>query len=148
MAFSSISVSSFLSPVKTFVFGYGNHPDDQDDLNSSSVETPGNSVIKKPPSNAGDVSSIPGLGTKIPHVSEQRSPLAATRRPSIVMHAYTHTHIHTHTHTHTYTHKQKCLPICSAKTLFQIRSHSQVLEFRMWTYVREKSPLNTLKLVN
>ena len=46
MAFSSISVSSFLSPVKTFVFGYGNHPDDQDDLNSSSVETPGNSVIK------------------------------------------------------------------------------------------------------
>ena len=57
-------------------------------------------MIKKPPSNAGGVSSIPGPGTKIPHVSKQRSPLAATRRPSIVMH--THTHTHTHTKVFTY----------------------------------------------
>ena len=33
---------------------------------------------KNPPSNAGNVSSIPGQGTKIPHAVEQLSPQVAT----------------------------------------------------------------------
>ena len=36
-------------------------------------------IVKNPPSNAGDVSSIPGRGTKIPHVTGQLSPHATTR---------------------------------------------------------------------
>lgn len=32
------------------------------------------SVLKNPPCNAGDVGSIPGKGTKVPHVAEQLSP--------------------------------------------------------------------------
>ena len=35
---------------------------------------PGGPVVKNPPSNAGDVGSIPGPGTKIPHATEQLSP--------------------------------------------------------------------------
>ena len=31
------------------------------------TDSPGGLVIKNPPSNAGDASSIPGRGTKIPH---------------------------------------------------------------------------------
>ena len=34
---------------------------------------PGGPVVKNPPSNAGDVDSIPGRGTKIPHAAGQRS---------------------------------------------------------------------------
>ena len=37
---------------------------------------PGGPVVKNPPSNAGDVGSIPGQGTKIPHASGQLSPHA------------------------------------------------------------------------
>ena len=41
---------------------------------------PGGPVVKNPPHNAGDISSIPDWGTKIPHAREQlESPLAATR---------------------------------------------------------------------
>ena len=32
------------------------------------LDFPGGPVVKNPPSNAGDVGSILGLGTKIPHV--------------------------------------------------------------------------------
>ena len=35
-------------------------------------------VLKNPPYNAGDVGSIPGQGTKIPHATGQRSPHATT----------------------------------------------------------------------
>ena len=35
---------------------------------------PGGPVVKNPPSNAGDVGSIPGQGTKIPHATGQLSP--------------------------------------------------------------------------
>ena len=38
-------------------------------------------VLKNPPCNAGDVGSIPGKGTKFPHVAEQLSPGAATIEP-------------------------------------------------------------------
>ena len=40
---------------------------------------PGGPVVKNPPSNAGDVSSIPGRGIKIPHATGQLSPCMATR---------------------------------------------------------------------
>ena len=39
---------------------------------------PGGPVVKNPPSNAGDVGSIPGRGTKIPHTTGQLSLRAAT----------------------------------------------------------------------
>ena len=35
-------------------------------------------MVKNLPSNAGDVGSIPGRGTKIPHVAGQLSPCATT----------------------------------------------------------------------
>ena len=35
-------------------------------------------MVKNPPSNAGDVGSIPGGGTKIPHALGQLSPRATT----------------------------------------------------------------------
>ena len=34
-----------------------------------------------PPSNVGDASSIPGQGTKIPHIAGQLSPHATSREP-------------------------------------------------------------------
>ena len=39
---------------------------------------PGGTVVKNPPSNAADVGSIPGQGTKIPHAAGQLSPCATT----------------------------------------------------------------------
>ena len=39
---------------------------------------PGGPVVKNPPSNAGDVGSIPGRGSKIPHATGQLSLRAAT----------------------------------------------------------------------
>ena len=39
---------------------------------------PGGPVVKNPPSNAGDMGSIPGQGTKIPHATGQLSPHATT----------------------------------------------------------------------
>ena len=38
-------------------------------------------MVKNPPSNAGDVGSIPGQGTKIPHATGQLSPHATTTEP-------------------------------------------------------------------
>ena len=42
---------------------------------------PGGPVVKNPPCNAEDVSSIPGQGTKIPHATEPLS-LCTPNRPS------------------------------------------------------------------
>ena len=42
---------------------------------------PSSPVVKNPPSNAGDVGSIPGWGTKIPHASGQISLSTATTDP-------------------------------------------------------------------
>ena len=41
----------------------------------------GGPVVNNPPSNAVDEGSIPGQGTKIPHVAGQLSPHATTREP-------------------------------------------------------------------
>ena len=43
---------------------------------------PSGPVVKNPPCNAGDVSSIPGQGTKIPHASGQLSLCANTTEPT------------------------------------------------------------------
>ena len=43
-----------------------------------SRDFPGGPVVKNPPSNAGDVGSIPGRGTKIPHAVGQLSLNATT----------------------------------------------------------------------
>ena len=42
---------------------------------------PGGPVAKNLPANAGDMGSIPGLGTKIPHVAGQLNPCAITTEP-------------------------------------------------------------------
>ena len=42
----------------------------------------GGSVVKNPPSNAGDVGLIPGPGTKIPHATGQLNPYARAREAS------------------------------------------------------------------
>ena len=42
---------------------------------------PGGPVVKNPPSNAGDLGSIPVWGTKIPHATGQLSPHTSTREP-------------------------------------------------------------------
>ena len=39
-------------------------------------------MVKNPPSNTGDVGSIPGRGTKIPHATGELSPCAATTEPT------------------------------------------------------------------
>ena len=39
-------------------------------------------MVKNPPFNAGDVGSIPGQGTKIPHAAGQLNPSAATTEPA------------------------------------------------------------------
>ena len=45
---------------------------------AESENCPSGSVVKNPPSNAGDSDSIPGLGTKIPYAMGQLCPRAAT----------------------------------------------------------------------
>ena len=42
---------------------------------------PGGPVVKNLPSNAGNVSSIPDQGTKIPHAKGQLSPHTETTKP-------------------------------------------------------------------
>ena len=44
----------------------------------SSRDFPGGPVVKNLPYSAGDVDSIPGQGTKIPHVAGQISPRTTT----------------------------------------------------------------------
>ena len=44
------------------------------ELINESWDFPGGPVVKNPPSNAGDTSSIPGWRTKIPHAAGQLSP--------------------------------------------------------------------------
>ena len=46
--------------------------------NSNGWDFPGGPVVKNPPSNAGDLRSIRGQGTKIPHAAGQLSPRATT----------------------------------------------------------------------
>ena len=43
---------------------------------------PGGPVVKNPPSNEGDVGSIPGQGTKIPHAAGQLNPCTTTTEPA------------------------------------------------------------------
>ena len=40
-------------------------------------------MVKNPPANAGDMGSIPGPGTKIPHVTGQMNPCATTIEPGL-----------------------------------------------------------------
>ena len=47
----------------------------------NSRDFPGGPVVKNLPSTAGDASSIPGRGTKIPHAAGQLSLHAATSEP-------------------------------------------------------------------
>ena len=54
---------------------------------------PGGTVVKNPPSNAGDVGSIPGWGTKLPlatvretHVPQQRPSAAREEKNEIPPH--------------------------------------------------------------
>ena len=42
---------------------------------------PGSPVVKNPPSNVGDVGSIPGWGAKIPHAMGQLSPMPQLESP-------------------------------------------------------------------
>ena len=44
---------------------------------------PGGPMIKNPPCNAGDVGSIPGWGTKMPHAAEKLSLRATTRESGL-----------------------------------------------------------------
>ena len=46
--------------------------------NNRSWDFPGGPVVKNPPSNAGDMGSIAGQGTKIPHAMGQLTPCATT----------------------------------------------------------------------
>ena len=48
------------------------------DNKNSSGDFPGGPVVKNPPSNAGDVGSIPCRGTKIPHAMGQLIPRTTT----------------------------------------------------------------------
>ena len=47
-------------------------------------------MVKNLPSNAGDVGSIPGQGTKIPHATGQLSPCATTTEPTSTREEKTH----------------------------------------------------------
>ena len=49
------------------------------DQKGRSRDFPGSPVVKDLPSNAGDLGSIPGLGTRIPHTTGQPSSRATTR---------------------------------------------------------------------
>ena len=44
---------------------------------------PGGAVVKNLPCNAGDVGSIPGWETKIPHATEQQNQPAATMKAHV-----------------------------------------------------------------
>ena len=46
-----------------------------------SWDLPGSPVVKSLSSNAGDTGSIPGQGTKIPHIEGQLSPHATMKDP-------------------------------------------------------------------
>ena len=47
-------------------------------INKTNEGLPQWSVVKNPPSNAGEAGSIPGRGTKIPHTVGQLSPCTTT----------------------------------------------------------------------
>ena len=50
-------------------------------LKAGPSDFPGGPVVKNSLCNAGDLSSIPGRGTKIPHATEQLNLGAATTEP-------------------------------------------------------------------
>ena len=43
----------------------------------------GGAVVKNPPSNAGDMGSIPGQGTRTPHAAEKLRPRISTTEPAV-----------------------------------------------------------------
>ena len=45
-------------------------------------DSPGGTVVKNPPSNKGDMGSIPGQGTNIPHAAGQPNLCATTTQPT------------------------------------------------------------------
>ena len=51
-----------------------------------SRDFPDGPVVKNPPCKAGDMGSIPGWGTKMPHAEEQLSQLAASSVPMCLHH--------------------------------------------------------------
>ena len=51
-------------------------------LKNTLWDFPGGPVVKNPPSSAGDLGSIPGQGTKIPHAMGQRGLHTATTEPT------------------------------------------------------------------
>ena len=50
------------------------------DIREAERDFPGGPVVKNPPYSAGDMGSIPGQGTKIPHAAGQLSPRATNYR--------------------------------------------------------------------
>ena len=50
-------------------------------ITTRSQDFPGSPVVKNPPSNVGDVGSIPGQGTKITHAAGQLRAPGHQRRP-------------------------------------------------------------------
>ena len=54
-------------------FHYLAHMPEEKGIKSNMWDFPGGPVVKNPPSSAGAVGSIPGQGTKIPHVVKQLS---------------------------------------------------------------------------
>ena len=54
-------------------FHYLAHMPEETGIKSNMWDFPGGPVVKNPPSSAGDVGSIPGQGTKIPHAIKQLS---------------------------------------------------------------------------
>ena len=51
-------------------------------LNSVGGDFPGGPVVGNPSCGAGNVGSVPGWGTKIPHAAEQLSPHPTTTEPA------------------------------------------------------------------
>ena len=58
----------------------------------------GGSVVKNPPTSAGDVGSIPGLGTKIPHGAGQLNLCATTMEACALEPASCNKRIHCNEH--------------------------------------------------
>ena len=55
----------------------------KEDFKKSYRGFPGGSVVKNLPANAGDTSSVPHAGRKIPHAVEQVSPRTTTTGPAL-----------------------------------------------------------------
>ena len=60
---------------------------------------PGGSVVKNPPSHAGDMGLILGQGSKIPHATGQLSPRASTREAHLYLQSLSHVELFATPHT-------------------------------------------------